>query len=121
RADQARLAESRFQQQRSVALQDHLAQAVRLQVQNAYLELEAAGERIRVSQQAASQAEEGLRIIRNRYQAGLTTVTDLLRAETAVTSARTNHLRALFDQRVSAANLELQVGRLSPSSRIVLE
>jgi outer membrane protein TolC len=84
RADRARLAESRFQQRRSGALQDHIAQTVRLQVQKAYLDLETAGQRIEVGRQAASQAEESLRIIRNRYEAGLTTITDLLRAETAV-------------------------------------
>jgi len=119
RADQARLAESRFQQRRTSAMQEHMAQAVRLQVQRAYLELETAGQRIEVNQQAARQAEESLRIIRNRYEAGLTTITDLLRAETAVTQAKTNFLRALFDQRVSAANLELQVGRLSATSPIL--
>jgi outer membrane protein TolC len=121
RADQARLAESRFQQRRMSAMQDYQAQAVRLQVQKAYQDLETAAQRIHVSQQAATQGEESLRIIRNRYEAGLTTITDLLRAETAGTSARTNYLRALFDQRISAANLELQTGRLSPNSRILRE
>jgi outer membrane protein TolC len=119
RTDRARLAESHLQERRSNALQDHMAQSVRLQVQKAYLELQTAGQRIEVNQQAAKQAEESLRIIRNRYEAGLTTVTDLLRAETAVIQAKTNFLRALFDQRISAANLELQVGRLSPSSPVL--
>ena len=72
-----------------------------------------------VSREAEAQAEEGLRIIKNRYENGLTTVTDLLRAELALTGAKTNQLRALFDQRVSVANLELQSGRLSPSSRLI--
>lgn len=121
RADQARLLESRFQERRMRAMQDYQAQAVRLQVQKAYLDVEEATQRIQVSQQAATQAEESLRIIRNRYQSGLTTITDLLRAETATTSARTNYLRALFDQRISAANLELQTGQLSPDSRIIRE
>jgi outer membrane protein TolC len=119
RADKAHLEENRLRQRRSSAMQDHLAQAVRLQVQKAHLDLETAGQRIEVNQQATRQAEESLRIIRNRYEAGLTTVTDLLRAESAVTQARTNFLRALFDQRVSAANLELQTGRLSTASRIL--
>jgi outer membrane protein TolC len=119
RADQARLAESRFQQRRSSVLQEHMAQAVRLQVQKAYLDLQTAGQRIDVNQQAVRQAEESLRIIRNRYEAGLTTITDLLRAETAVIQMKTNFLRASFDQRVSAANLELQTGRLSAASPIL--
>ena len=121
RADQARLAESRFQERRQDALQDHLAQAIRLQVQQAFLELQTAAERIAVNEQATAQAEESLRIIRNRYQAGLVTITDLLRAETATTGARTNYLRALFDQRISRASLELQVGRLDAGSTVLFE
>jgi outer membrane protein TolC len=121
RADEARLAESRFQQRRTLAMQEHLVQAIRLQVQKAVLDLETAGQRIAVSQQAVSQAEESVRIIRNRYETGLATVTDLLRAETALTAAKGNHLRAVFDQRIGAAHLELQVGRLSPESRVIRE
>jgi outer membrane protein TolC len=121
RADAAKLAESRFQQKRTLAMQEHLVQAIRLQVQKAFLDLETAGQRIAVSQQAVSQAEESVRIIRNRYEAGLATVTDLLRAETALTAAKGNHLRAVFDQRIGAAHLELQVGRLSPESRVIRE
>ena len=121
RADEAKLAESRLQQKRTLAMQAHLAQAIRHQVQKAFLDLETASQRIAVSQQAVSQAEESGRIIRNRYEAGLATVTDLLRAETALTAAKGNYLRAVFDQRVGAANLDLQVGRLSPESRVVRE
>jgi len=121
RADAAKLAESRFQQQRTSAMQEHMAQAIRLQVQKAFLDLETAAQRIAVSQEAVTQAEESVRIIRNRYEAGLATVTDLLRVETALTAAKGNHLRALFDQRVGAANLELQVGRLSPESSVIRE
>ena len=121
RANQARLAESRFQQRREDALREQMTQAVRLQVQKAFLELETARQRVEVSQHSTRHAEESLRIIRNRYEAGLTTVTDLLRAEVAVTSTKTSFLRALFDQHISAANLELHVGRLSPESVILRE
>ena len=121
RADQARLAESRFQERRQRALEDHLAQSIRLQVQQAFLELQTAGERIVVNEQAAAQADESLRIIRNRYQAGLATITDLLRAETATTGAKTTYLRALFDQRLSRASLELQMGRLGTISASIFE
>lgn len=120
-ADQARLAESQFQQRKLEAMRQHLEQSIRLQVQKAFLELETARAVIEVTAQSFAQAEESLRIIRNRYQAGLATIADLLRAETAATRARSSQLRALFDQRVSVASLELQVGRLSPSSAILRE
>jgi outer membrane protein TolC len=121
KADQARLAESKVQQQRAVALRNYMAQAVRMQVQKAFLDLDSAAERIQVSEETVAQAEESLRIIRNRYEAGLTTITDLLRAEVTAVGAKSNRLRAVFDQRLSAANLELQTGQLSRSSRILME
>ncbi len=121
RADQARLAESRSQERRQRAMQEHLAQAIRLQVQQAYLELDTAAQRITVNEQTSAQAGESLRIIRNRYQAGLATVTDVLRAETALNGSRTNYLKAQFDQKISRANLELQVGRLDENSGLLRE
>ncbi|MEW5974821.1 MAG: TolC family protein [Acidobacteriota bacterium] len=120
-ADAARLAESRAQQRKASAMQEHMAQAVRLQVQRALLDLETANQRVKVNEQSVQQAEESLRIIRTRYDSGLATVTDLLRAETAVTAAKGNYLRALFDQRIGVADLERQVGSLSPDSRLIRE
>ena len=121
RENQAHLAEAHLLQKRQTVMQEHLAQAIRLQVEKAYLEVETATSVTEVSQKSVSQAEESLRIVRNRYQAGLTTITELLRAETALIRARTSFLRSLFEQRISVANLELQVGRLSADSRIVKE
>ncbi len=121
RSDQARFAESRAQHLRAAAMRDHLGKAVLLQVQKAFLDWETAKERVEVTRQAEAQAEEGLRIIKNRYENGLTTMTDLLRSELALTGSRTNQLRAIFDQCVSVTNLELQSGRLSPSSRLIVE
>ncbi len=65
---------------------------------------------------AVSMAEESLRIIKNRYEAGLTTVTELLRNETALLEARTRRLAAVYDQRVAAAMLERASGTLSVDS-----
>ena len=50
------------------------------------------------------QAKESLRIIQNRYQAGLTTVTELLHAQTAELDATTGYLAALQDWQVAQAN-----------------
>ena len=61
----------------------------------------------------------GLRIAQNRYGAGLETVTDLLRTETALFAARTRHLVAVHDQRVAAALLELAAGTLNADSEVL--
>ena len=61
-------------------------------------------------------AEESLRITRNRYEAGLTTVTELLRNETAFTETKFRSLEAIYDQRVAAIVLELATGSLRGDS-----
>jgi outer membrane protein TolC len=79
----------------------------------------AAQERIEVATAAVAQAEESLRITKNRYEAGLATVTDLLRNETALMQAKTRRLAAVYDQRVAAASLELATGILSENSDVL--
>ena len=66
-------------------------------------------------------AEESLRITQNRYEAGMSNVTDLLRTETAVLEARTRRLSAIHDQRIAAAMLELAEGTLTVDSEILNE
>jgi outer membrane protein len=119
-ANRARLKESRARERQVEALRAQMASAVRLQVREAFLNLNTAHDRVEVSREAASQAEESLRIIQNRYEAGLATITDLLRAETAHSSARKNFLNALFDHRLSYAALELATGELAADSPAVV-
>ena len=119
-ANRARLKESRARERQVGDLRKQMASAVRLQVREAFLNLNTARERVEVSREAASQAEESLRIIQNRYDAGLATITDLLRAETARTSAQKNFLNALFDYRLSYAALELATGELAADSQAVV-
>jgi outer membrane protein TolC len=49
----------------------------------------------------------------------MTTVTDLLRNETAALETRTRLLAAVHDQRVAAAMLEYAAGRLSADSEVL--
>ncbi len=90
--------------------------AARLEVRRAYAAWKGAQERITVAAAAVAQAEESLRITRNRYDAGLTTITELLRNETATLETKTNHLEAIYEQRLAATALELAAGTLSGDS-----
>jgi outer membrane protein TolC len=65
---------------------------------------------IGVAKTAADQAEEGLRIVKNRYNNGLLTIVDLLDAELAHQQARTNYFKALHDYKVARVDLELAAG-----------
>ena len=76
---------------------------------------------VAIGQGAANQAQESLRILRNRYDAGLVTIMDVLKAETMRTSAQNNHLNALYDYRLADSALELATGELSPTSPAVTQ
>ena len=88
-------------------------------MRRAWADLGAAQQRIEVARAAMAEAEESLRITQNRYEAGLSNVTDLLRNETAVLESRTRYLAAVHDQRIAAVMLEFAAGTLSPQSEVL--
>jgi outer membrane protein TolC len=111
-ADRARIVEAEANHQRIIALRERLGNTIGLEVRDAYLALQTARERVTVARDAVTQAEESLRIVQDRYDAGLTTIVELLDSETALTAARTNLTRALYDATVSQARLEFGLGDL---------
>ena len=118
-ANRARVSEAKALLESAHAQQKAAAQGVQLEVFKAWADARSAEERIGVATAAVAQAEESLRITKNRYESGLSTVADLLRNETAVLEARTRRLAAIHDQRVAAAQLELASGTLTADSEIV--
>jgi outer membrane protein len=56
-------------------------------------------------------AEEDLRVQRQRYAVGASTLLDLLTSQALLDSARRDLIRARYDQRVAKAQLEALVGR----------
>ena len=69
----------------------------------------------------SQQAEESLRINQNRYEGGLTTVSDLLRVEEAAHRAQTEYWQAVYRMQTSYAGVELAAGTLTPSSPAVTQ
>jgi len=118
-ADKARIEESSHWLTRAHADEQRMDSAVRLEVRRAWADLRAAQQRIEVAKAAVAEAEESLRITQNRYEAGMSNVTDLLRNETALLESRTRYLAAVHDQRIAASMLELAAGRLSPDSEVL--
>jgi outer membrane protein len=86
--------------------------AVRVAVHRAAADLNSANEQIAVAEAAVAMADESLRINKNRFDNGMTTVTELLRNETAVLDARTRRLEAVYQQRIAEVNLEYATGTL---------
>ena len=118
-ADRARMNEAAYGLDRARALEKQADSQVRLQVRRAFADFRSAAERIDVAQAAVSMAEESLRITKNRYDGGLSNVTDLLRTETALLEARNRRLAAIYDQRLAAVSLELAAGTLTDKSEVL--
>ena len=66
-----------------------------------------------------AQAKETIRILRNRYGAGLANVTEVLRAEAALLEAETRRLAALHDQRIARIEREAAAGNLTGDSNVL--
>ncbi|HYL99782.1 MAG TPA: TolC family protein, partial [Blastocatellia bacterium] len=101
------------------AEKDRLADQIRLEVVTAYQQFISARERLVVASKVIAQAEETLRIVRDRYQEGLTTVTEVLRSETTGVRARVNLLAVRYDYYVSYAGLLIAAGSLNDVAAFV--
>jgi len=116
----ARISEARAAEAVAVAEQERLANQISFEVVRAYQQFVSARERLRVVAQTTAQASEVLRIVQDRYREGLTTITEVLRAETALVRTRTDVLTARHDHYVAFASVLLATGGLKSIQPFVL-
>lgn len=83
---------------------------IELEVETAVLNIQSARERVAATQTAISQAEESLRIEREKYALAKGSITDVLDAQTALLNAQTTHYNALADHSVALDQLKLATG-----------
>jgi len=81
-----------------------------LEVRQYYLSMNEANKRIGSSQVAVEQAQEDYKIAGVRYSAGVGTNTDVIDAQVALTTAKTNYIQAMYDYNTSKANLDKAMG-----------
>jgi outer membrane protein TolC len=101
------------------AREQQVAAAVSLEQRQARAGLAAAGERLTVAGAAVAEAEESARIVRNRYEAGLARIDELLRNEVAVLETRMRWLQAVYDQRMAALEVVIAAGTLTEDSDVL--
>ena len=83
---------------------------IQLEVHQAYLNLLAAEKNIKTTNVAVNQASEDYNIAQVRYSAGVGTNIDVMDASVALTTAKTNYIKALYDYNVSKAQLDKAMG-----------
>jgi outer membrane protein TolC len=119
-AKQAQLFREREMQKKIAAVRESATDAVRLEVRKAYYDVDAARQQLEVAHAAIAESQESLRINQNRYDAGLSTITDLLAAEDAARRTEAEYWETLCHYYTGYAALELAGGTLNPHSPVVL-
>ena len=90
--------------------EESLRKDVSLEVQQAYVSLIEAEEKIPVADLTVQQAQENLDIANGRYAEGVGSIIEVTDAQAAYTSAKTASIEALYDYRIAIANLEKAMG-----------
>jgi len=106
-------------EEKLAAVKEMASNTVRMEVRRAYYDVDATRQQIEVARASITEAEESLRINQNRYDSGLSTITDLLASEEAARRSRADYWEAVYRYHVGYASLELASGTLSPQSPVV--
>lgn len=93
-------------------LRDDMASVITLQVRKTSLEVEETLKRIDVAKEAITQADENLRVTKDRYREGVGTNTEVLDAETLRVRSYTNYYNAVYDAVIAKFRLKYAVGDL---------
>lgn len=102
---------ARAQQTAAQAALADAVRGVRADASRAIGALRLAGERIDLAEQAVAAAQEDLRVQRERYRLGSSTILDLLTSQQAVVQAESDRVTARYDYQVARAQLDALAGR----------
>ncbi|MDP8221749.1 MAG: TolC family protein [Candidatus Lernaella stagnicola] len=86
------------------------AQLVRLQVKQQFLRLDSARQRLAVMDKAVARATEALRICQLRFEENLDTSIDVMDAQTRLTKAKADRIKAEYDVLTGKSELLLATG-----------
>jgi outer membrane protein len=118
-AKRAQLSHERATQEKVAALKEMATDGVRLEVRRAYYDVDATRQQLEVARASIAESQESLRINQDRYEAGLSTVTDLLVAEEAARRTQADYWETVCHYYTGYAALELASGALNPQSPVV--
>ncbi|MCY4488890.1 MAG: TolC family protein [Deltaproteobacteria bacterium] len=91
-------------------------QGIALEVEESYLNLVEASERIKANEAQTRSAKENLDLANGRYQVGVGSIIEITEAQVINTRAQTDHIRSIYDHKVAEARLARALGRSSDFS-----
>ncbi len=89
-----------------------LQQNVNKEVEQFYLDVQAAAERIRSTAKARESAQENWRLADGRYRAGVGNIIEVTDAQVQYFQSDLAHIRALYDYKTAQARLDKAVGKV---------
>lgn len=108
----ARVAQAKQILHRAQYDRQRVEREIRLQIQQAFYDVEEAGERIEANRDAVLRAQKGLQIAESRYVSGAGTQLEILDAQLALVQTRTENAMARRDRGLALMRLERSVGIL---------
>ncbi len=90
---------------------------IRYQVEQAYYNLTSSQQNINTAKVALNQATESLKLARLRFTSGVGTQTDVINAQSALTTARGNLLQAIITYNRGLASLQRAISNVASSPR----
>jgi outer membrane protein len=87
-----------------------VAQNVRLQVKDSFLDLVTLIQQIKVAEQQVLIAREALSLASQRYKLGLSSIVEVTQSEVAITAAETRLAETQYNTKIAEARLRYAVG-----------
>jgi outer membrane protein TolC len=106
----AQVAEAKAQLRQIEYTEKGLINQIKFEVESAILNMNQAKESLLSQEKNVEEAQESVRVAQLNYTEGLATITDVGAAEVALSEARINYLRALYDYDLAQAQLEKAMG-----------
>jgi len=106
----ARVAEAKAMFREIEQTEKGLMNGIKFEVESAVLNMSQAKESLLSQEKNVEEARESVRVAELSYTEGLVTILDVSSAQVALSEARINYLRAIYDYDISLAQLEKAMG-----------
>jgi len=93
------------------AQRDTVKQSIRIELHQAYADIESATARIAVMESSLKNARDNLQLAQGRYEAGVGVYIEVTDAQVASVNAETNYVQALYDYQLAAARFFKAMGK----------
>ena len=90
-----------------------LVQSIKIQVEQAFLTLDATEKQIQISQKAFNAADMNYKVLQGRFEVGSSNITELIQANTQFLTAKINQITSVFGYLLAQKELEYAIGRLN--------